>query len=140
VSIKNRRPKIKNEDKEWAINEPQVGKIDYPIFCFKYLQHASIKGSRDADFFVNFLLRLRELSSHTWKELEKERRHGYGMELIPINQIRPQSYPSIVTPDIKTLTVFRANSDLRPFLGIRKGSLFHIIYIETRFGDIYRHG
>lgn len=44
-----------------------------------------------------------------------------------------------VTPEIETLTVFRANGDNRPFLGLRRGVVFHIIFIEEQFNDIYEH-
>ena len=27
-----------------------------------------------------------------------------------------------------------------PFIGFREGKIFHILFIETAFGDIYNHG
>lgn len=47
--------------------------------------------------------------------------------------------PGFITPDITHLVVFRANGDNRPFLGLRSGCVFHIIFIEEVFGDIYKH-
>jgi hypothetical protein len=57
---------------------------------------------------------------------------------MPINKIK-QQLPKFVTPEISHLTVFRANGDNRPFLGLRNGTIFHIIFIEEKFGNIYDH-
>lgn len=113
--------------------------IDYPVFSFKYLQEDSIKGCKDADFLNKFIIRLMKLSSLGWKEIRKSGRHGFGTEQIHISQIKPKKRVSI-TEDIDYLTVFRAHGDNRPFLGLNVYGIFHVIYIEANFCDIYDHG
>jgi len=121
------------------IDKSKVEFLDYPIFCFKYLQDVSIKDSNDTDFFINFLLRLKKLSELGWKEIRTSNRHSFGTEQIPIKDLKPKKHPPIITPDVEFLTVFRASGDKRPFLGIQNKDIFHVIYIEANFCDIYDH-
>lgn len=110
-------------------------RLDYPVFCFRHLQ---TKPNVDHRFYSEFIVRLCQLSGLTWNQINVADRHGFGTEKIPIDQIKPQ-LPRFVTPEITHLTVFRANGDNRPFLGLRNGTIFHIIFLEERFGDIYDH-
>ncbi|HHT9079556.1 hypothetical protein [Flavobacterium psychrophilum] len=109
--------------------------LDYPVFCFRHLQTVS---NGDYKFYSDFVERLKKLSALTWHQINAADRHGFGTEKMPINKIKPQ-LPNFVTPEVETLTVFRANGDNRPFLGLRKGVVFHIIFIEEKFNDIYNH-
>ncbi len=109
--------------------------LDYPIFCFRYLDTVS---NGDYKFYSDFIERLKKISGLTWNEINVADRHGFGTEKMPIKQIKPQ-LPRFITPEITHLLVFRANGDNRPFLGIRKGIVFHIIFIEEKFGDVYEH-
>jgi hypothetical protein len=133
------RPRIKNEKREENIDKNKIDALNYPIFCFKYLQKISIEDSSDADFFVNFLFRLQKLSNLGWEEIRKSSKHSFGTEQIPVNDLKPKVYPSIVTPEVTHLTVFRATGDNRPFLGIQNKDVFHIIFVEAKFNDIYDH-
>jgi len=109
---------------------------EYPIFCFR---HLDFKPGKDARFYLEFVGRLNKISNLTWLNIKNEKKHGYGTEKIPIDIIKKQR-PSFLTPDVKHLLVFRATGDNRPFLGIRKNAVFHILFIEEKFGDIYDHG
>lgn len=109
--------------------------IDYPLFCFK---HLNCKPKGDYKFYANFIVRLSKLSNISWNVIEKSPRHGFGTEKIPISNIKPK-LPNFITPDVKNLLVFRASGDNRPFIGLRDGNVFHIIFIEEKFGDVYDH-
>ena len=109
--------------------------LDYPIFCFRYLQ---TEPKDDHKFYSDFIVRLKKISSLTWTQINVAERHGFGTEKMPIKQIKIQ-LPKFVTPEITHLLVFRANGDNRPFLGLRNGTVFHIIFIEEKFGDVYNH-
>ncbi len=109
--------------------------FDYPIFCFRYLQTVSNGGYK---FYSDFVERLKKISGLTWNQINDADRHGFGTEKMPVKQIKPQ-LPRFVTPEITHLLVFRANGDNRPFLGLRSGVVFHIIFIEEQFGDVYDH-
>jgi len=110
--------------------------LDYPVFCFKHLQTAP---KRDFKFYADFVERLKKLCNLPWKTIDISHRHSFGTEKIPIDQIKPD-LPKFITPDVKDLTVFRATGDKRPFLGLRKNNIFHIIFLEEAFNDIYDHG
>jgi hypothetical protein len=112
-------------------------KIDYPLFSFKYLQSVSYPNCKDLSFFPNFMKRLRDLSELGWTTINTSHRHSYGMEKIPREIIIPQ-LPKIITPDVQ-LFAFRAVGNNLPFIGFRDGNIFHILFIETAFGDIYSH-
>ena len=83
-------------------------------------------------------MRLKTLSELGWKAIEVSGRHQYGMEKIPRGQIKP-SVPSFVTKEVP-LFVFRSTGGNLPFVGVRQGKIFQVIFIETEFGDIYNHG
>lgn len=109
--------------------------LDYPIFCFRYLQTVP---NGDYKFYSDFVERLKKISSLTWNQINVTHRHSFGTEKMPVDQIKPE-LPRFVTPEITHLLVFRANGDNRPFLGLRSGVVFHIIFIEEQFGDVYNH-
>lgn len=127
-SPKSDQEKIKNP----LINDVE---IDYPVFCFK---HLSIKSRGDYKFYFNFIERLNKLSNLSWKQINTTQKHGFGTEKLPVEQIKPD-LPQFISPDVKELLVFRANGDNRPFLGLRTGKIFHIVFIEEKFGDVYNH-
>ena len=131
----NRGKKVKNISKSNNI----VNIESYPKFCFKHLQEISIYNSDNSKFFVDFLFRLKKLSELGWKEIYKSHKHSFGTEKIPVAIIKPKNLPAIITPEVKYLTAFRADGSNRPFLGLRVGDIFHIVFIETNFGDIYDH-
>lgn len=127
IREKNIKPSVKRKPE-----------IDYPVFCFRHLQETSFKGCKDRKFMHDFIFRLSKICSLGWNEIQLSSRHAYGTEKIPISQIKA-SIPPIVTPEVEHLLVFRANGDNRPFLGVRNKNVFHIIFIESKFGDIYNH-
>ena len=132
---------IKKPSKKVTIDRDSLSGIEYPVFCFKHLQLTSIKDCQEPRFFFKFLERLQKLSDLGWNGIRASQRHGFGTEKIPVGEIKPM-LPSFITPDVSHFTVFRANGDNRPFLGVRNSNnnkLFHIVFIESRFNDIYDH-
>ena len=113
------------------------GRVDYPLFGFKYLADCSFSSCRDGGFFSSFLLRLKKLSVLGWKEIALSGRHGFGMEKIPRTALNHE-LPSEITPEVP-LFAFRAAGNNLPFVGFREGRVFHIVFIEASFGDIYNH-
>ena len=137
VCLKSMSKKIKEQDESTSIKKKPEER--YPVFCLKYLQPYSYNTSSDASFFIEFLERLKKLGNRGWQGINGSHRHSYGTEKIPIAQIKPNKLPPIVTPEVSTLTVFRATGDNRAFLGIRLEDTFQVIFIEAKFGDIYDH-
>jgi len=132
--------KIKKEFAQ-AINITNKKQDLYPIFCFKYLMNEPKRDpAGKAGFYAEFITRLKKLSNLGWKEINASGRHGFGYEKIPIKNIKKNNFPSIITPEINDLVIFRATGDNRAFLGIRSDDIFHIIFIEEDFDDVYVHG
>lgn len=140
MAKKKGKGKIKiKEIKEISVpNKLQPKDDDYPIFCFKYLNDTSFKDCKDSKILIDFLLRLQKLSDLGWKEIRKSNRHSFGMEKISVNAIKP-SLPKCITPDVEYLHVFRATGSNLPFVGIVIQKVFRVLFIETKFGDIYNH-
>ena len=116
-----------------------LSEIDHPLFSFKYLSDVSIKGCKDHSFLLNFILRLQKLCELGWNEIRSSHKHSYGMEPIPYNSIKPKDkLPSFVTREVE-LDVFRASGDHRVFVGLQKGKIFYIFFVEANFCDIYDH-
>jgi len=97
------------------------------------------KKGADEKFFHSLLMRMQKLSELGWKGIRLSGRHQFGMEKIPIKQLRPKVLPRIVTPDVEELDVIRATGDNRPMVGLQEGKIFHVIFIEANFGDVYNH-
>jgi hypothetical protein len=122
-----------------TIDKEKIIVDNYPFFCFKYLSDVSIKNCIDSKFFYDFLMRLRKLSEVGWTEINKSHKHAYGLEPIPLYKIKPQVLPESITPDVKHLYAFRATGNNLPFLGIQIQKNFRILFIEAKFGDIYKN-
>ena len=150
-SQKSRGEKSKNTKNAFKIKEPQgevlkkeniVLQENYPIFCFKHLSDVSIKdykkGPLRGDFFPEFLIRLKKISELGWEGIRHSHKHSFGMEKISKDIIIPD-LPSCVTPDVKHLHVFRATGKNLPFVGLQEEKIFRVFFIETKFGDIYKH-
>ncbi|HBZ67576.1 MAG TPA: hypothetical protein DEO70_12130 [Bacteroidales bacterium] len=130
---------MKEPEKSTQINKADLHDEDnYPLFCFKYLSDRSFNKCRDHQFFIKYLKRLQSLSSLGWAKIRESDKHSFGMEKIPIREIKPNC-PICVTPDVTHLHAFRAIGDNRPFLGLQNGRVFQVFFIETHFGDIYDH-
>lgn len=129
--------KIQKQEELTSIKKKQDDR--YPVFCFKYLQPYSYTDCTDPKFFIDFLERLQKLGTLGWKGINVSAKHSYGFEKLPITKLRVSNFPAIVTEDVRELTVFRANGNNLPFLGIRLEDTFQVIFIETNFGDIYNH-
>ena len=129
---------IRMPEKKSSVVPADINQLEYPVFSFKYLQDVSIKDCTDPNFFFKFLMRMKKLSELGWKEIRISQRHAFGMEKIPADQIKPKSAKHL-TPDVTEFQVFRAVGDNRPFLGFQTGCIFHVVYIESDFGDIYNH-
>ena len=130
---------MKKRLKKLDINEEVEKKKQYPLFSFKHLQtNISYKDCKETKFFIDFIGRLQKLSELGWEEIRKSQRHSFGMEKIPVKNIKPQ-YPNFITPDVTHLDVFRATGGNKVFVGLQQENVFHILFIEADFGDVYNH-
>ncbi|MBD5226812.1 MAG: hypothetical protein HDS67_01975 [Bacteroidales bacterium] len=129
------------DNKQISISEvKELASINYPLFSFRYLKDTSIKDCNDHKFFYNFLIRLQKLSELGWNEIRSSHRHSYGMESLPQSQIIPdvRLLPKFVTPEVD-LHVFRSSGDNKTFVGLQRGKIFYVFFIESKHGDICPH-
>lgn len=103
------------------------------------MQDYSIDDCKDPKFFHDVFIRFNKLSLLGWKEIRRFNRHSFGMEKISVSSIKPKAITNMISPEIKELDVFRAVGDNRPMIGFQEGKIFHVIFIEARFGDVYEH-
>lgn len=106
-------------------------------FSFEHLSPHSYSDCKDAEFFIKFLERMKKLCCLDWITLHSTHRHSFGLENIPIGQLKKQMEIRI---EDDHLLVLRATGDNHVFLGFRKGDVFNVVFIEAEFGDIYNHG
>lgn len=71
-----------------------------------------------------------------WNTVGVSQRHSFGCEKIPVTAIKKDLK---LTREVTFLLAFRATGDNHVFLGFRDGNVFHVVYIESQFGDIYDH-
>lgn len=133
---------IKNAIERKVISRSEIealSKISYPLFSFRYYNDVSVRNCLDPRFFIGFLNRLRNLSILGWDEIRKSSRHSFGMEPIPKSQIKHNGLlPSFVTREVE-LHLFRVVGDNRVMVGLQEGRLFHLFFVEAKFGDVFSH-
>lgn len=114
----------------------EVRSIANVSFSFSYLHDVSYPDCKDCAFFVSYLKRLKKLSSIGWNVLNASGRHSFGWEKIPVKQIKKDVK---LSDDVGFLISLRATGDNHVFLGFREANVFHVVFIESNFGDIYDH-
>jgi hypothetical protein len=83
----------------------------------------------------SFLVKWEKRAKITWTELQSHDKHGLGTEKLPSRMIKP-AVPEELAQD--RYTVFRHEGNL-PFVGFRAGDVFHVLWIETRYNELYKH-
>lgn len=116
--------------------EEEYYKFNYPVFCLKNLQKGfDLSENNEND--LSFIRRIRKLSTLTWQEIHCTQRHGFGTEKINQDSIKPQ-LPECISNDT-ILHAFRYKENL-PFVGFKnKNGVFHVLYIEHEYNDLYDH-
>lgn len=109
------------------------------VFSFAELRSYSyIEAERDGKFFIQYLERLRKLGTLNWNIVNISSRHSFGIEKMKVDNLTT-SAKKLVPAGIDSLLVLRATGDNHAFLGTREGNVFHVIFIEYQFGDVYKH-
>jgi hypothetical protein len=107
-----------------------------PKFCLRYLRpHFDVHALTDQRKAA-FAKTLQKLSALTWKQLLAAPRHGQGFELLPVSQIKP-TLPPQFDGQAKVM-VFRYDGRL-PMAGIRANDIYHVLWIEPEFNQLYDH-
>lgn len=132
--------------KRFPIKKPKPLAIDIGkgcekiVFGFSEVRPFSYVDSRnDSDFFIAFLGRLKKLCGTDWNTVNTSGRHSFGWEKIEKSSMTTAAQAHMPN-GMKSLLAFRAKGDNHAFLGFRDGNTFQIVFIESRFGDVYNHG
>lgn len=107
-----------------------------PVFCLRHLQPSHCVSSCDQEEQSDFALAMWRRCRLTWNELRIAHRHGLGSEKIPASAIRA-TIPEIAR-GVNTFLAFRF-SGKKPMVGMRKGAVFHVLWLDRDF-SLYDHG
>lgn len=109
-------------------------------FGFSEIRDVSfIKARNDSKFFIDYIHHLKSFCNMTWDEIRTTQRHGFGSETIGVNNLTRNALRHVPF-GLRKLIVLRATGNNHVFLGYRDGDMFQVLFIEYRFGDIYKHG
>jgi len=133
-SIKSKETgKIKYEVKN------TIQELDFPIFCFRYLNknyNIDKCPTKDKQELITRLAKLAELG---FKEIDKSGRHQFGHEKIPRKSLKI-NLPDFITEDVDFVYAYRYNVKKNPFIAYRRpiSPLLHILAIDYNF-TLYKH-
>jgi hypothetical protein len=108
-----------------------------PKFCLHHICNGFDVHAVGADQQAAFAKTLQKLASSTWKELLQAPRHGQGFEYVPAAQIKAPIPPHFQGES--RFMMFRYHGKL-PMGGIRIRDVYHVLWIERAFGELYHHG
>jgi hypothetical protein len=107
-----------------------------PKFCLRFLRGGFDVHALDTAGQAAFAKTLQKLASSYWKDLITAPRHGQGSEFLPRDQIKAPIPTQFL--DEERFLVFRYHG-LLPTAGVRIRDVFHILWVEPAFGQLYKH-
>jgi hypothetical protein len=110
---------------------------EHPKFCLRYLQQEYGVKRLSKDKQAAFAQSLTEKGSLPWRMLKGAPKGGQGSELITADSIRAPIPPKFANHD--KFMAFRYAGKL-PMVGVRLADVYHILWIERTFGEVYDHG
>lgn len=114
-------------------------RINNVVFGFSQLKNISfVDANNDSLFFIEYLQRLSKLSSLVWEDLYTSSRHSFGTETMDVASLNITAR-NLVPSSMSKLLVLRATGSNHVFLGYREENVFQVLFIEYKFGDIYKH-
>lgn len=108
-----------------------------PKFCLGDLQPGFTVECLTQEGQAAFARALSKRSLMTWEQIRRAPRHGLGSETIRVKQIKPM-IPAAFDGEDKVL-VLRYHGTL-PMAGVRINDVYHLLWIEPRYNDLYDHG
>ena len=107
-----------------------------PIFSFHHMEYGgkNCLSRSDNAFKASTMSTLLRLSQQVWSQILSTRKETLGKENIPVKQFKVK-LPRIVTPEVKSLIVFRLSKSER-MAGIRHNDIYHILIVGS---NLYKH-
>lgn len=132
-NLKTIKPK---NTSHFNIKEPQNYDKLKPIFSFRYMNYRGKNCLSNCDKFskASMVKKLLQLSQLTWSQILSSPKESHGKENIPRKQFKV-SLPRVLTPDVKSLMVFRFSKSER-MAGIRQNDIYDILVVGA---DLYKH-
>lgn len=115
---------------------PTSASNGYPILCLRHLQDKFGIDQLDAQQCQEFLKKWHKRAKLTWNELNQHGKYGLGSEKLPKSAFKP-CIPEQFEQD--KYMVFR-HAGNQPFAGFRAGDVFHVLWIEANWNELYDHG
>ncbi|WP_309074615.1 hypothetical protein [Paenarthrobacter sp.] len=106
-------------------------------FCLNHMQSGFSVEDLSKEARAEFAMALFKRRGMTWTEIQQAPKHGLGSEKMPASSIRA-AIPRVFG-DVENFLVLRY-SGLLPMAGVRVGDVYHIVWLEPQFGDLYDHG
>lgn len=135
-SKKGKRPENSGSVLAVDTSTPQTA-LKNVKFCLNHMQPGFSIEDLTKDARAEFAMALFKRRGMTWTEIQQAPKHGLGSEKMPASSIRatiPRAFS-----DMDDFLVLRYSGKL-PMAGVRVGDVFHIVWVEPQFGDLYDHG
>jgi hypothetical protein len=107
-----------------------------PIFCLRHIQKSHCISACDQSEQAAFATAMWERCQLTWSQLQLAPKKGLGSEKIRASSIRA-GIPEIAK-GVEFFLAFRF-SGKKPMVGMRKGPIFHVFWLDRDF-SLYGHG
>jgi hypothetical protein len=131
------KPPSPNDKTITRISTPRDTNKDTPKFCLHNLSAGFDVENLPKERRAAFALSLQQRAKLTWQQIMMADKHGQGTEKLPARSIRanvPRKYS-----DTQEFLVMRYDGR-RPMVGVRANDVFHVLWIESEYGDLYDHG
>ena len=120
------------------LSPPRDYQQSTPVFCLHHLQSDfDVKALQDKDSQAQLAITMHRCAQMRWIDIHQAARHGAGTESIPADQIRAPIPPKFAGQE--KFTAFRYRGKL-PMVGVRINDVFHVLWVERQYGDVYDHG
>jgi hypothetical protein len=135
---KSKRPQAKSANKIPDPVVPQSSNDLHPLFCFQYLCKGFRIEELSKDQQAQLALSLGIIARYSWQDCTLASKHSQiGTELLGVECIKRDKVPEF--SEVSKYTVFRYTGANHPMIGVRTGNVFHALWIEQEFGDVYDH-
>lgn len=134
---RSKAPKAKRSVKPLEVVAPAP---DYdeatPKFCLHHVHAEHCVTELAEKQRADFAVAVQKRCEMTWRDIKLASRHGFGSELIDAGAIKP-GIPRAFE-DTDKFTVLRYSGKL-PMVGVRVQDVFHVLWIERHYGEVYDH-
>lgn len=135
---KGSRKPARNDEKLQTPSQARDYNQATPVFCLHHLHpDYDVKSLDDKEKQAQLALTINRCAQRRWIDIHQAGRHGAGTESIPADQILAPVPPKFA--DQEKFTAFRYHGKL-PMVGVRINDVFHLLWVERHFGEVYDHG